>query len=50
MRSRKRTRKAESQHTRGIIMVKAKKERRKQPVAKANRTGIGRTKAAEALA
>ena len=49
-RSRKHTRKFESQHTRDIIVIEAKEQRRKQREAKANRTGTGRTKAAEALA
>jgi hypothetical protein len=50
MRSRKHTRKFESQHAQDIAVVEAKEERRKQQEAKANRTGTGRTKAAEALA
>jgi hypothetical protein len=50
MRSRKYIRKFESQHIRDIIAVEAKEEYRKQREAKANRTGTGRTKAAEALA
>jgi hypothetical protein len=49
MRSRKYTRKFKSQHVRDITAIGAKKERRKQREAKANRTGTGRTKAAEAL-
>jgi hypothetical protein len=50
MRSRKLTRKAESQHTRDIAAIEVKRQHRKQREAKANRTGTGRTKAAEALA
>src|SRR5271154_233493 len=50
MRSRKHTRKFESQQARDIAAIKAKEQRRKQQEAKANRTGTGRTKAAEALA
>jgi hypothetical protein len=50
MRSRKHTRKFKSQHTRDIAVVEAKEERRKQREARANRTGTGRTKGAEALA
>jgi hypothetical protein len=49
-RSKRHTRKFESQHTRDIAAIEAKEERRKQREAKANRTGTGRTKAAEALA
>jgi hypothetical protein len=49
-RSRKHTRKFESQHAWDIIVIEAKEQRRKQCEAKANRTGTGRTKAAEALA
>jgi hypothetical protein len=48
--SRKHTRKFESQHARDIVVIEAKEQRRKQREAKANRTGTGRTKAAEALA
>jgi hypothetical protein len=50
MHSRKYIRKFKSQHIRDIITVEAKEEYRKQREAKANRTGTGRTKAAEALA
>jgi hypothetical protein len=50
IRSRKHTRKFESQHARDIVVIEAKEQRRKQREAKANRTGTGRTKAAEALA
>jgi hypothetical protein len=50
IRSKKHTRKFESQHAQDIAVVKAKEERRKQQEAKTNRTGTGRTKAAEALA
>jgi hypothetical protein len=50
MRSRKHTRGFESQHARDIAAIEAKEQRRKQQEAKANRTGTGRTKAAEALA
>jgi hypothetical protein len=50
IRSRKPTRKAKSQHTQDIAIIEVKEEYRKQRVAKANRTGTGRTKAAEALA
>jgi hypothetical protein len=49
-RSRKHTRKFESQHARDITVAEAKEERRKQREAKANRTGTSRTKAVEALA
>ena len=49
-RSRRHTRKFESQHARDITTMEAKEERRKQREAKANRTGTGRAKAAEALA
>jgi hypothetical protein len=49
-RSRKHTKKFESQHTRDITAVEGKEQRRKEREAKANRTGTGRTKAAEALA
>ena len=48
--SKRHTRKFESQYTRDIAAIEAKEERRKQREAKANRTGTGRTKAAEALA
>jgi hypothetical protein len=50
MRSRKYIRKFKSQHIWDIAAIGAKEERRKQREAKANRTGTGRTKAAEALA
>jgi hypothetical protein len=50
MRSRKHTRKYESQHARDIATVEMKEQRRKEREAKANRTGTGRTKKAEALA
>ena len=49
-RNRKHTRKYESQHARDIAKVEAKEQCRKERQAKANRTGTGRTKAAEALA
>jgi len=49
-RSRKHTRKFESQHAQDIVIVEAKKQRRKKMELKANRTGTGRTKVAEALA
>jgi hypothetical protein len=48
--NRKHIRKFESQHTRDIAEIEVKEQRRKQRKAKANRTGTGRTKAAEALA
>ena len=44
------TRKFESQHARDIAAIGAKKERRKQREAKANRTSTSKTKAAEPLA
>jgi hypothetical protein len=50
IRSKKHTRKFESQYARDVVAIEAKKQRRKQREAKANRTGIGRTKAVEALA
>jgi hypothetical protein len=49
-RSQKHTRKFKSQQAQDIAAVKAKKQRRKQQEAKANRTGTGRIKTAEALA
>jgi hypothetical protein len=49
-RNRKHTRKFKSQYTRDIAEIEVKEQRRKQREAKANRTGTGRTKAAEALA
>jgi hypothetical protein len=48
--NRKYTGKFESQHARDIMVVESKERRRKEREAKANRTDIGRTKAAEALA
>jgi hypothetical protein len=50
MRSRKHIKKFKSQHARDIAAIGAKKQRRKQREAKANRTGTSRTKAVEALA
>jgi hypothetical protein len=50
IRNKKHTRKFESQHAQDIVVIEAKEERRKQQEAKANKTGTGRTKAAEALA
>ena len=50
MYSRKHIRKFESQHARDIVIVEAKEQCRKEREAKANRTGTGRTKTAEALA
>jgi hypothetical protein len=49
-RSKRHIRKFESQYARDIVVMEAKEERRKQREAKANRTGTGRTKAAETLA
>jgi hypothetical protein len=48
--SKKHRRKFESQHTRDVAIIEAKEQHKKEREAKANQTGTGRTKAAEALA
>jgi hypothetical protein len=48
--SKKHIRKFKSQYIRDIAIIEAKEQYRKEREAKANQTGIGRTKAAEALA
>jgi hypothetical protein len=48
--NRKHTKRFESQHVRDVAAAQLKEQRKKDREAKANRTGTGRTKAAEALA